>query len=102
MKKNSAAAALLDRLHNILDELDEISMGEETDELNAQLEDSLFLMESISEDDEDAQEETEGAIEELEDILEEYRALSEAAPELSQKVIELEMAVKMARMNLVG
>ena len=29
-------------------------------------------------------------------------AISEAAPELSQKVIELEMAVKMARMNLVG
>ena len=100
MKKNGAAAGFLSRFQDILNDFDEFDMTDELEEINAQLEDALFLMESISEDDEDAQEELEGAIEEIEDILEEYRGLSEEQPELAQKVLELEMAVKMARMNL--
>lgn len=99
MKKN-AAASFLARFQDILDDLDEFEMTEELEELNAQLEDAIFLMESIDDGDEDASEELEGAIEEIEGLLEEYRELAEEIPELRQKVLELEMAAGMARMNL--
>ena len=75
---------------------DEFEMDEELEELNAQLEDALFLME-CSEDD---VEELQGAIEEIDGLLAEYRALSERRPELRQKVLELEMAAGLAGRNL--
>ena len=100
MKKNSPAAGFLARFQDILDALDEFADGEDLEELSAQLEDALFLMESIDDDDEDAREEMEGALEEIADIASQYRALCDATPGLEQKVLELEMAVKMAAMNL--
>lgn len=86
------------RFQEILDALDEMSESEEMDELNAQFEDILFLMESTDPDDEDAAEELVGALEEMEDLLEEYRDLE--IPEIAQKITELEMAVRMAQNNI--
>lgn len=100
MKKNSALAGFCERFQEILDALDEFDMDETLEELNAQFEDILFLMESIDEAEEDAKEEIQGAIEELEGLLAEYRLLAGERTELSQKVIELEMAVQMAARNL--
>ena len=94
--KNNARMGLLERFQSILDALDEFEMDEELEELNAQLEDALFLME-CSEDD---VEELQGAIEEIDGLLAEYRALSERRPELRQKVLELEMAAGLAGRNL--
>jgi len=100
MKKNSALAGFHSRFQAILEEMDEFDMDETLEELNAQMEDVLFLMESIDEDDEDAAEETEGALEEIDDLLEQYRELAHVRPELNQKVLELEMAAQMAAANL--
>ena len=94
--KNNARMGFLERFQSILDALDEFEMDEELEELNAQLEDALFLME-CSEDD---VEELQGAIEEIDGLLAEYRALSEHRPELRQKVLELEMAAGLAGRNL--
>ena len=70
-------------------------------ELNAQLEDVLFLMESVDPEDADAAEEIAGALEEIDDLLAAYRELAEELPELRQQALELEMARKMAGQNLV-
>ena len=101
MKKNTALAGFCERFQAILDALDAYEMDETLEELNAQFEDTLFLMENIDPEDEDAAEETEGALEELEDLLAEYRDLAQDRDELSQKVMELEMALKMAQNNLL-
>ena len=94
--KNSALEGFQERFQSILDDFDGFEMDEELEELNAQLEDALFLME-CSEDD---VEELQGAIEEIDGLLAEYRALSERRPELRQKVLELEMAAGLAGRNL--
>ena len=98
MPKNKLMEGFIKRFQGILDALDEMSDSEEMDELNAQFEDVLFLMESTDEEDEDAREELEGALEELDELLEEYRELD--MPELAQKLTELEMAVQMVKNNL--
>lgn len=100
MKKNSALAGFMSRFQAILEELDQFEMDEELEELNAEFEDSLFMMETIDEDGEDAAEEIADAMEDMDDLLAQYRELSEERPELSQKVLELEMAVQMAKNNL--
>lgn len=97
---NSTLAGFCRRFQEILDALDEFETDETLEELNAQFEDTLFLMESIDPDEEDAAEEIEGALEELGDLLEDYRDLAQQRAELTQKVTELEMAVRMAEGNL--
>ena len=101
MKKNSALAGFVRRFQDILDAMDEFGEAEEIEEINAELEDAIFLMENIDEDDGDAKEEIEGALEEIEDILAEYRDLKDEYPEIGQKVIELEMTFQMAKNNLL-
>lgn len=101
MKKNSALLGFYDRFQVILEEMDAFEADEAMEELNAQLEDVLFLMENIDEDEADAAEEIQGVIEELEDLLGEYKDLAQVRPEIAQKVMELEMAVQMARRNLI-
>ena len=100
MMSKAALNGFLERFHGILDVLDEIEADEELDELNAQLEDVLFLMESVDVEDADAAEEIAGALEEIDDLLAAYRELSEELPELRQQALELEMARKMAGQNL--
>ena len=100
MKKNSALAGFISRFQAILEELDQFEMDEELEEMNAEFEDALFMMESIDEDGEDAAEEIADAMEDMDDLLARYRALCGERPELGQKVLELEMAVQMAKNNL--
>ena len=101
MMSKAALNGFLERFHGILDVLDEIEADEELDELNAQLEDVLFLMESVDVEDADATEELEGALVEIDDLLAAYRALADERQELRQQALELEMARKMAGQNLV-
>ncbi|MBP3410233.1 MAG: hypothetical protein J6J78_03355 [Clostridia bacterium] len=100
MKKNSALAGFISRFQAILEELDQFEMDEELEEMNAEFEDALFMMETIDEDGEDAAEEIADAMEDMDDLLARYRALCGEHPELGQKVLELEMAVQMAKNNL--
>ena len=76
MMSKAALNGFLERFHGILDVLDEIEADEELDELNAQLEDVLFLMESVDVEDADAAEEIAGALEDIDDLLAAYRELS--------------------------
>lgn len=101
MKKTSALAGFCERFEDILNSMDELDMDENLEELNAQFEDILFLLDSIDENDEDADEEIAGAIEEMQDLTEEYRALAMERTDLKQKSVELEMAVQMAARNLI-
>ena len=101
MMSKAALNGFLEHFHGILDELDEIGADEELEELNAQLEDVLFLMESVDPEDADAAEEIAGALEEIDDLLEAYLELAEELPELRQQALELEMARRMAGQNLV-
>ena len=101
MKKNSALAGFVRRFQEILDAMDEYEEIEAMEEINAEFEDALFLMENIDEEDEDAREEIEGALEEMEDILAEYREIAEDAPEIGQKTDEFERIVLMAKNNLL-
>ena len=89
MMSKAALNGFLERFHGILDEL------------NAQLEVVLFLMESVDVEDADAAEEIAGALEEIDDLLAAYRELAEELPELRQQALELEMARRMAGQNLV-
>ena len=101
MISKAALNGFLERFQGILDELDEIDASEELEELNAQLEDVLFLMDSVDVEDADAAEELAGAREEIDDLLAASRDLSGALPELRQQALELEMARRMAGQNLV-
>ena len=101
MISKAALNGFLERFQGILDELDEIDASEELEELNAQLEDVLFLMDSVDVEDADAAEELAGALEEIDDLLAAYRELSGELPELRQQALELEMARRMAGQNLV-
>lgn len=100
MQKGGAAARFIERFRAILEDMDGINGGEALEEINAELEDAIFWMENIDEDEADAQEEMEGALEEMEDILAEYRKLQAKLPAIGQKTTELEMCLQMAKNNL--
>lgn len=101
MKKNGALAGFVRRFQDILDAMDEFDEIEAIEEINAEFEDAIFLMENIDEGEADAAEEIEGALEEMDDILDEYRALKDKDAALAQKVLEFEMTLQMARNNLL-
>lgn len=96
MKKISA---FIERLQDILDAMDELNEDGILDEINAEFEDTIFLMENIDADDDDAQDEFEGALEEIEDVLAEYRDFEDKLP-IGQKLIELDMITQTAKKNL--
>lgn len=100
MKKNSALAGFLSRFQALLDELDEFEMDDALEEVNAEFEDALFLLESIDDQEEDADEEIADVLEELDDLLTRYRLLAEERAELRQKVLEFEMLLQMAKNTL--
>ncbi len=95
-----ALAGFLARFQDILDALDGFEMTDALEELNAEFEDALFMIESIDPEEEDAQEELEESFEELHSLLEDYRELAKEVPELLQKTVEMEMCLKMAESNL--
>ena len=98
--KDAAMKAFLQRFQAILDAMDEFEADEELEELNAQFEDALFLIESIDETDEDAAEEIADAFDDLDDIAADYLDYAEENPEILEKANELKMALEMARGNL--
>lgn len=98
--KDAAMKAFLQRFQAILDTMDEFEADEELEELNAQFEDALFLIESIDETDEDAAEELADAFDDLDDIAADYLDYAEENPEILEKANELKMALEMARGNL--
>ena len=64
----------IDELNSLLDDLDELSGNEDIEELNANLEDVLFML-SESDDETDFEEELQDALEELVDIANGYKAI---------------------------
>ena len=68
----------IDELNALLDELDSFSDNDEIEELNANLEDVLFML-SESDDESDFEDELKDAIEELRDIAAGYREIPETA-----------------------
>ena len=98
MKNQQALAGFVARFQEILDALDEFEKNEELEELNAQLEDTIFLIESLDDEDE---EELQDIIDEMNDLVAEYRELAKDNQQLSQKILELQMAVQMATQNLM-
>jgi len=96
-----AFAGFMERLQNILDEMDNIEMTDELEELNAEFEDALFMLEDFDPDDGDAQEELEESLDELNALLANYRELCDEIPALCQQVTEFEMCLKMIENNMI-
>ena len=94
------------RFREILAQLDEFrdlyddDQAEVVEEMNAEYEDALFVIECIGADDEDWAEEFTDALEEFKDLLEGYQKLAEEVPELKEVANRLDMASKMAEANL--
>ena len=95
-----AFAGFMARLQNILDELDKFEMTDELEELNAEFEDALFMLEDFDPEEEGSQEELEESLDELNALLEDYRELADETPELRQQVTEIEMCLKMIENNM--
>ncbi len=94
---DSALKGFAERFRDILDELDDFADDDDMDELNAQLEDSIYLLECAQADDD---EDVADALDEIASLAEEYGAYIEDYPEMAQSVRALEMAVDMARKNI--
>lgn len=94
------------RFREILSALDELRDGcggdeaESIEEMNAEYEDALFVIECIGADDEDWEEEFADALEEFKDLLEGYRDLAEDVSELDEVADRLDMAIQLAEANL--
>ena len=90
------------RFREILEALDEIRNeaddAEAIDELNAQFEDALFVIECIEPEDEDWREAFTDALDEFGDLCGEYRNL--ALPGLAAAADRLDSLIRMARANL--
>lgn len=97
--KKGMLAGFIARFEDILSKLDEIAMDEDMEELNAQLEDAIFLLDSTAEDDEDADEDIAAALSEILSLAGDYAALDTCDGELKQLALELEMAAEMAAKN---
>lgn len=102
--KKGMMAGFIARFEDILEALDGLetdeAMDEEMEELNAQLEDAIFLLDSVDVDDEDAAEEMEGALSEIIGVAEDYATCAAADTKLGQLALELKMAAQMAAKNI--
>jgi len=90
------------RFREILAQLDELrDAAEDADtmeELNAEFEDALFVIECADPNEEEWQEEFEDALEEFDDLCESYEVLKDSA--LEDTIQRLRMTISMARANL--
>lgn len=85
------------RLEDILDELDDLELTEDQDELNANLEDVLFMMSEADPDNAEFADEMGDAADELSDLAAEYRKNPSAAAladEISAIAAQLTIALK--------
>lgn len=93
------------RFRDLLDEMDEIRAdadSEELDELAADFEDALFVMECIGADDEDWQEQFTDALDEFSDVAAGSRGFAKEIPPLEGIAERMDSLVQMARANLPG
>lgn len=94
------------RFFAVLDSLDALfalqtgELQERMDEMNAELEDALMMLDEIDMRDEDAKEQLDGTLEEIEDLADEYLALAPRVKDLEALAGRLKMIAKMARENL--
>lgn len=89
------------RFREILASLDEFrGEDEEIEEMNAEFEDALFVIECIDTNEEDWEEEFTDAMEEFKDLLDGYRDMAEEIPGLADVAGRLDMAIRMAEANL--
>lgn len=101
MKQNTALKGFIERFHGILDAFDALDADEDREELNAEFEDAIFLLESIDPEDEDAAEEIEGALDEIDALCGDYLALTKDDADAAEIARQMEMAAQMARQNLL-
>ena len=90
---------ILAQMDALCDEADD-SCAAAMEELNANFEDALFVIECIDIGDDDWQEAFSDALAEFSDLCTAYRQLNDAPEDLAEAVARLEMAVRMAENNL--
>ena len=91
------------RFHDLLDEIDDLRIEVDSgklDELAADFEDALFVIECIGANDEDWREQFTDALDEFSDIAKDSRRLAGKIPELEGITGRTEALIQMARANL--
>ena len=91
------------RFRGLLDEMDELRAdadSEELEELAADFEDALFVVECIGADDEDWREQFTDALDEFSDVAESGRRLAGEIPPLEGIAGRMDALIQMARANL--
>lgn len=94
------------RFREILAQLDELrdlcddDQTENIEEMNAEYEDALFVIECIDINDEEWTEEFSDALEEFKDLLSGYQKLAQEVSEIKDAADRLDMVIKMAEANL--
>ena len=79
-------AELLPKLDEILSELDACAASEDLEELAAELEDAIFLLDCAEDE-----EESDGALEEIADLAEELKGLAGADEALGRLALKLKL-----------
>ena len=91
------------RFRGLLDEMDELRADaddEDLEELAADFEDALFVIECISANDEDWREQFTDALDEFSDIAEGSRRLAGEIPQMEGIAGRMDALIQMARANL--
>ena len=91
------------RFHDLLDEIDDLRIEVESgklDELAADFEDALFVIECIGANDEDWREQFTDALDEFSDIAEGSRRLAREIPQMEGIAGRMDALIQMARANL--
>lgn len=91
------------RFRGLLDEMDELRADaddEDLEELAADFEDALFVVECIGADDEDWRELFTDALDEFSDIAKDSRRLAGKIPEMQEIAGRMDALIQMARANL--
>lgn len=91
------------RFRGLLDEMDELRADaddEDLDELAADFEDALFVVECIGADDEDWREQFTDGLDEFSDIAEGSRRLAREIPQMEGIAGRMDALIQMARANL--
>lgn len=101
MKRNTALKGFIERFHGILDAFDALDADEEREELNAEFEDAIFLLECVNPEDAEADEEIEGALDEIDALCGDYHSVAGKDPDVLEIARQMEMASRMARQNLL-
>lgn len=91
------------RFRGLLDEMDELRADaddEDLEELAADFEDALFVIECIGADDEDWREQFTDALDEFSDIAKDSRRLAGEIPQMEGIAGRMDALIQMARANL--